>query len=265
MWDTVKRKLDDMVKTAIGKAPNRARLLTDVTQQLRAELDRQVPEYADARASAQAEILARNAFKEGSDFLTKGDIYETQQALARLATLAPQAVETFRQGFLHAYATLVSRKPTAGNLLAQVKDTPDATQRMTVALGQGTVQRLTRQRADEEIMQRGLEAVTGQSQTARFLTRQALQVGGAGVSGAALGLSADELFGIGHKLSTGLGGAAVLAATQALTRRPGLGVDERVAERIAQMLDLARPGAAAAARYPGAATAGLATSTARPG
>ena len=241
VWDAVKRKLDDIYKTAVGKAPNRARLVEDATRQLRAELDRQVPEYAQARARAQAEIVARNAFEEGVTFLTRGDPYEMQQALAHMATVSPQALDTFRQGFTHAMLNAMRKKATAGNLYAQVKETPDATLRMQIALGQGPTAALGRQRADEGIMQRALEATVGNSTTARQLQQMGLAAGaGAAFGGVALGMSADELTGIGHRIHSGIFGGAALPAigfiTQALTRRPGLHVDQLVAERIAQML-----------------------------
>ena len=241
VWDAVKRKLDDIYKTAVGKAPNRARLVEDTTRQLRTELDRQVPEYAEARARAQAEIVARNAFEEGATFLTRGDPYEMQQALQRMALVSPRALDTFRQGFTHAMLTRMSKKPTQGNLLAQIKETPDQTLRMRIALGEEPTAALGRQRADEAVMQRALEAVTGNSTTARQLQQMGLAAGGGALmGGVALGMTADELTGIGHKIHSGVFGGAALPAigfiTQALTRRPGLHVDQLVAERIAQML-----------------------------
>lgn len=246
-WDLVKRRLDDTASAAFEKKSNtRGGVAADAARMLRGALDQQVPEYADARARAQAEILARNAFQEGGAFLTKGDTYETQQALARLATQAPQAVETFRQGFMHAMLTKAGKKPTEGNLLAQIKATPDATQRMTIALGQPMVQRLERQRADEGIMQRSLEAVVGNSTTARQLTNVGLAAGGGALTGAASGLTADDLFGLGGMVHSGIfggnAGAAVAGLTAFFANKRGGAFDKVVANGIAQMLVSRDPG-----------------------
>jgi hypothetical protein len=252
VWDLVKRKLDDMWQAA-AKASNRTRsnLITDATRMLRTEMDRQVPEYADARIASRAEILARDAFEEGRAFLTRGDLHETQQALAQLATHSPQAIDAFRQGFTHAMLERMGKKATEGNLFAQIKATPDETARMTIALGAPMTGRLAQQRADETIMQRALQAVTGNSTTARQLQQMGIAGGGGALAGGVgLGyLTADEVFGIGHRLQGIAGGAGVGAAIPLVanmimrrTHQPGVNVDIQVANQIARMLMSRDPG-----------------------
>jgi hypothetical protein len=241
-WDMVKRSLDTMNARAL-RASNepRGRVITQVTSALRDELDRQVPEYAQARMSARADIMTRNALEEGAKFAKGGDIYETQQALAQMQQHAPQAVQAFQEGFTQALRQQGGKKATAGNLYAQVKESPDQVARMRVALGDQRTDALQALRERETVMQRALEAVTGNSTTARQLMNAA-RASGAGAlgvpiaaGGAAAGL--DYLLDLGQGLyKSGLAtGAGAKVIATALNRR-GVVADRQVANSIAQML-----------------------------
>jgi hypothetical protein len=241
VWDLVKRNLDARYNRIAGKDPGRARTIDAERGILRDEMDRQVPEYAQARSSARADIMTRNALEEGRAFLTKGDIYETQHAMAEMQRYAPGAVREFQEGFVQALREQARSKATAGNLFAQIKDNPKLLERMQLVLGPQRTAALEQLRHRETIMQSALEAVVGNSTTARQLLNAA-RASGAGAlatpiaTGAAV-TGADWLLDLSHTwMTNGLSvGLAARGLQMALNRR-GITADRQVADRIAQML-----------------------------
>lgn len=219
-WDYVKRELDDTANAArrVGKREE-ASTLGGLAEQLRGELDTQVPSFANARAGAARFFGARDALEAGQEFVSsRMDNDAARQALARMS--APER-ELFSQGFADALTRRISEVGDRRNVINSLFiRSPASRERIEMALGPQHARELEAFLHVEALLDRS-RTNFGNSTTARQLTELGLAGGAGGIYG----------------LSTGDWSTAGAATIAGLLVRRGMGrIDQRVAQRVGEML-----------------------------
>lgn len=206
-WDHVKRELD---KTGTREAGDWARIV-------RERLDDFVPEYRTARAGAARFFEADEAVTAGENFVKLNkNLGEARRALAKMS---PEERELFRQGFAARLIDDINGTRDRVNVLNKIAQSPQARQKMEMALGPQGYQRVEAFLTVEQAMDRLRTAVQGNSTTARQLYNLGM-AGGAGYG--AVNYNDPQ--------------SLVLGAVAAALSSRGKKVDERVARRVAEML-----------------------------
>lgn len=220
-WDYTKRALDDKAGAARRAGRNsEAAVLTNLSQQLRGELDRLVPSYSTARAGAAAHFGAENALDAGAHYVRSN--MTAAEGARGLARMSPVEKAMFRRGFVAQLINDINNTRDRANVLLKIGQSPQAREKLETALGPRGYRMMDAYLTVEHAMD-ALRGSLGNSTTARQLVELGL-AGGAGY----------ELSG-GDLLHGGAGATAgVLAAF--LTRRAGARIDQRVAQRVAEML-----------------------------
>jgi hypothetical protein len=145
-WDYTKRMLDDMTSTAIRAGQNqKARTLTVLTQQLRADLDQQVPSYARARDAWSGPSRYMEAIEDGRSILSKN--MTAEELAATFQGLGAAEQEAYRIGVVSTIRntmasnaaklpdlTRVIRSPEMRAKLEVIMPSPAAAQRFNRAL-----------------------------------------------------------------------------------------------------------------------------------
>lgn len=209
-WDYVKRALD-MQNTPTSRA---------FAQALRAELDALVPSYATARAGAARFFGAENALEAGQNFVLQN--FNNQEVARQLARMTPAERWLFQDGFVSRYIEMLNRTGDRRNVLNQIADNPQAREKLNMVLGPQRANELEALFRVEGIMDLSRGAVQANSTTARQLA----ELGFAGGAGS-LGIS-----GVYNMDPQQMTYAAVAGALLAGKR----GIDQRVANRVAQLL-----------------------------
>lgn len=220
-WDAVKRGLDDKISSAQRSGENEAardaiRLKTYLVD----HLDQMVPSYAQARSGAAHFFGAENALEAGQNFvMQKMANGEARQALARMS---PTERQLFQDGFVSRYMETLESTGDRRSILNTVANSPQAREKLEIALGPQKANELEVKMRVEGIMDLARSAVQGNSTTARQLAELGF-AGGAGSLGA-------------HGMYSGdpkeMGAAAIAGALLAGKR----GIDTRVAQQVATML-----------------------------
>jgi hypothetical protein len=175
-WDYVYRDLRDA--TYAGAAPYA------LAKQLRAALDRAVPEYANARGTAARFFNADNALEAGANYFSRD--FDTHAAEKIMKTMSPEEKRLFQVGFASAWHDEVKGSTTQGvqNRLNTARPSGGGmAERAELALGPRNAARLEGFMAWENLMKGSYEALTGGSITARRLGELTL-AGGVGAGGA---------------------------------------------------------------------------------
>lgn len=218
-WDLVRRELSDAARRA-GPGTSEARRLGNFASSLNAELDRLVPSYAQARASAASFFGAEDALQAGRNFLNGRA--QNNEARVQISRMSPQERQLFQDGFVHQLIENIRETPDRRSAITKYFSSPGARERLNVVMGPQRARELESFVNVEGIMDRARTAVQGNSTTAR----QLFELGLAG--------------GIG-----GLGGVGVynqdpqqlmLAALAFGARRGGHAIDQRVARQVAGLL-----------------------------
>jgi len=210
-WDAVKRNLDDQIGTLKRQgALSAARDIDALRRPLVAELDRMVPDFARARGTAQTYFQAQNALEAGENFVAGR--FEGGAARRALAAMTQQERDLFAEGFATRFISRVRDNPDRRSLLNSINNSPNARERLTIALGPNRARQLETFLRVEGVMDL-VRGAMGNSTTARQLVELGL-VGGLGYS------QGDE--------EGGLLATALLLGNKAINRR--------VATRIAQQL-----------------------------
>lgn len=223
-WDYVKRELDDAANAARRAGRNEEAATTGaLASQLRDVLDAEVPSYAAARAGAARFFGANDALEAGSLFVrSNAPIAEARRALARMSQ--PER-ELFREGFLSALLDMVARIGDRRNIVNAIWGSPQAREKIEVALGPQAARRLEAFMRVETLLDMARGAIQGNSTTARQLAEIGLAGGsGALVSGGNLN---DPSFWITAMLVRG---------ARFGTAQLGQRVNQRLAQRVAEML-----------------------------
>lgn len=180
LWDFAKRELDDAANAARRTGRNEeAATIGGLARQLRDELDVLVPSYRQARGTAQRFFNAGDALEAGQNFArqTRFSLPEARSALARMSQ--PER-DLFREGFADELVTRVSQSRDRRNIVQQIYGSPNAREKMNLALGRGPARNMEALFRVEQIMDTARAAVQGNSTTTRQLVELGLIGGGAG-------------------------------------------------------------------------------------
>jgi len=219
-WDYTRRELSNAAKKAerAGGMEDASRL-GDLSRALNKELDRLVPSYQDARQGAAKFFGAENALEAGQKFVTEN--FALPQTRAALAKMSPMERQLFQDGFVSRYMEVLDKVPDRADVVRRIYNTPDAKQRFHLVLGPQRAAELETVLRVENIMQQGLRAVQGHSTTAlQLITAGAAGAGGGGY--------------LGFDPTT----SGIAAALAAAGKR---GIDQRVAQNVAEMLTSSDP------------------------
>lgn len=207
-WDYTYRALRDAgdAATRAGRG-SEGSALTGLSNQLRSELDRIVPQFAQARAGAAAAFGARDALEAGAAFVNS----RMANAEARAAYNAMSAPERdlFRQGFTENLISRVREVSDRREVVNQIFGSPAARERVELALGRAPARELEAFLRGENTMDL-LRRALGNSTTAQQLTE--------------LGMA-------GGPLPTTLGTLLVRVVNEGRHA-----IDGRVAERVGRLL-----------------------------
>jgi hypothetical protein len=226
-WDQVKRNLDSMIdqaKPGLGNAGDRALYsdLTQIKQQLVSALDSAVPEYRAARQGAAAFFGADDALQAGRNFATA--TRQNPEASRAVAKMTKAEKDAFSVGFSSELIDRIRSARDRVNVINQVFGSPEAREKMAIALGPQKARELEAYVRVENIVDQLRGAVTGNSTTAKQLIAAGILGGGAG------------LWTSGGNVQTTLTWAAVAAAGRRGLQAMGKRVDDEVMKKVAQML-----------------------------
>lgn len=214
-WDMVKRQLDDQISVLKRQGAKSAAMdLDQLRRPLVAELDRMVPDFSRARGTAQTFFKATDALDAGEKFVNgRFDIGAARNALSRMTQ---QERDLFAEGFASRFVQQVRRVGDRRSLLNSINNSPDARERLTIALGPNRARQLEGFLRVEGIMDLVRQA-QGNSTTARQLVELGL-IGGGFYSGE------EE------------GGLLALALTMG-----NRAIQRRIAQRVAEQLLSSNP------------------------
>lgn len=236
-WDQVKRELDAVANMAKRSGDNeRADLAGNMSRILRTELDRQVPNYSNARGIAEQYFGESNALEAGRALA--GKKVDPDQLAAIMRKMKPDERALFQEGYASDLANRVigemkdTTNITKGNGLMQ---SPNERKRMAAIFGPGGYGQIQARMYLETIMD-GARQALGNSTTAKQLIEASLA---GGAAGAIYGGGWDPT-----SIGTGMaiaGGAK--AGTKYLGEEVKVGlkhmigtVDARTARRVAELL-----------------------------
>lgn len=212
-WDLTKRRLDDRIKTLKRSGANSEALdLDSLRVQLLQQLDRLIPEYRTARGTAESFFNARDALEAGEKFVAGR--HNPEAARRALAGMTQEERDLFAEGFASELIRKVEGIGDRRSILNTINNTPQARERLNIALGPNRARAVEAFLRVEGLMDLARLAL-GNSTTVRQLLEAG--VGGYGV------LSGDP---------TAMG----LAALSVGSRWAGQKIDRRVAEAVMRQL-----------------------------
>lgn len=223
-WDYVQRELRDAANQAGRAGRNEeAGALSTLHGQLRAELDRLVPEFGAARQGASRFFNAENALEAGQNFVELNrSIPEARRALARMT---PPERELFARGFASDLADKIERTGDNVNVINRAfLHSPAAKEKIEMALGAPRSRQIEALLRVEALAHEAHRAVTGNSSTARQIAEMGLA---GGAMGAFEGIKEHD-FNLAHIVAAGLTIGALHHGAKV--------IDERVARRVGEML-----------------------------
>lgn len=219
-WDYTKRAIDDAANAARRSGRNEeASTLGNLSRSLRTELDRNVPEYAQARAGAAHFFGAENALEAGQNFVTSK--LENREARDALARMTPNERQLFQDGFVSRFVEGLNEVGNRRNVLNQIAQSPAAQERLSMVMGPQRAREMEAMLRIEGIMDLARPAVQGNSWTARRLYDLGLASG--------TGLGSVGTYNLDPKEMTA---GAVIAALSSGGKR----IDQRVMRHVADML-----------------------------
>lgn len=228
-WDIVQRNLrQDAQQLASREGMKMSAGQTKaVRDKLLEILDAKVPAFKAARTGAAAAFGAEDALDAGRKFVgQKMAINEARKAIAKFT---PAEKKAFATGFASELIDKINSVSDRVNVINQVFGSPAARAQVELALGKGGADRLEQFVRIEDIMQMTKQAVSGNSSTAKQLIASGL-IGG-GLGGAISGWDPREM----------ASGAFLLAAGRAGMRAVGKAADQKVMQKVAEMLTSSDP------------------------
>lgn len=223
-WDYAQRELRDMAKKAQRTgADEEAGALFGLHKQLNKELDRLVPEFQAARATAATFFGAENALEAGQKFVMgSANIAEARKAFAKFS---PAEKELFARGFASDLAEKIEKVGYNRDVLNSIFiNTPLARQKIEMALGPSRAKELEALLRVESVIDQARKAL-GNSTTARQLAESGLAGGGA--VAAFEGIKEHD-FNPVHIVTA--------AITVGAARHGAKVIDEKVARRVGELL-----------------------------
>lgn len=210
LLDYVKRSLDQ------SGSP----LAAQFAKTLRDHLDELVPSYQAARSGAAKYFGKQDALEAGAEFATMTS--DPREAAKAIAKLTPEEKKLFETGFVSTLVNKIRESPDQRSILNRIATSPNARQRIELAIGPKKAREFEARMRIEDLMDRARKAVQGNSTTARQLAEMGL-AGGAGIYGSVAVYNQDP---------TSIAYSALVAAMVAGRRR----IDRRVAEQVARLL-----------------------------
>jgi len=235
-WDYTQRELSDAANAAARAGRNEeAATLKGVLHDLKAELDRQVPEFKAARQGAAQFFGAEDASEAGRKFvMMNADPREASRALAKMS---PPERELFARGFADDLGQAVLRNGSMGTI-KRAFTAPLARQKIETALGPARAKELEVTLRAELVADK-TKAALGNSTTTRQQELMRALKAGVSASGTGHGLAGAGAVGAFEFIKDGqydfksiLGGALLLGAM----KRGAHKVDVRVFRHIGEML-----------------------------
>lgn len=227
-WDAVKRNLDDVINK-LDRAGERSASADARTlrTQLVGHLDNVVPTYQNARAGAAAFFQAENALEAGQNFVAQN--FALPQVRQQIARMSPVERQLFQDGFISRYIETLDNIPDRADVVRRIYNSRAAQDKINAVLGPARAVELEAILRVENVMQQNLRAVQGNSTTAQQLIAAGL--GGFAGTGGGLLLGHDP----GSSLMYGVASALTVA---------GRGyINQRVAQRVAELLTSRDPAA----------------------
>lgn len=130
LWDYAARVLTGKAQAAPPGGEEQA-MFTRLAAKVKAELDRVVPEYGEARGGAAKHFGAADAYDAGGEFVSrKMDMSEAELAHK---DFKPAEKALFKEGFFGGVATQVSQTGRRTQLLDTIERSPDAQARVKLA------------------------------------------------------------------------------------------------------------------------------------
>lgn len=232
-WDYTARNLADKAEAArrAGHTQAAARF-GGLERELKAELDRVVPEFGQARAGAKAFFNATEAEEAGQKFV--GMDADPREARRALAKFNPAERELFARGFADELSQAVMRRQDNITVVKKAFiDSHLAREKINTALGPERSRELEAVLRAEAVGDR-TKNILGGSDTARKIQLAKIvashtghAVGGAGAVAAFEGLKDTDL-----NAGTIIGGAIVLGGL----RHGAMRIDAKVARKLGEML-----------------------------
>ncbi|UVK39926.1 hypothetical protein LHFGNBLO_001341 [Mesorhizobium sp. AR10] len=184
-WDYTKRELDDAAKAARRQGrDSEAGTLENLSATLRGELDKAVPQYANARQGAATFFGAEDALEAGKKFVgLSKSIPETKQALAKMTT---EERDAFAVGFASQLKDTINTVRDKTNVIDRLYGTPEARQKIELALGPNKAREFEGFARVENVMDQ-LRGAMGNSSTARQLKELGMASAAGGAAGFATG------------------------------------------------------------------------------
>jgi hypothetical protein len=218
-WDYTKRALDDGANAAKRAGRNdEASVLGKLSQQLRRELDNHVPEYRTARAGAARFFGAEDALEAGENFVSRS--MSPNVAKKALAKMTPAERQLFQHGYSSKLVEQLENVSDRQNILGKLGQSTAQRQKLEIAFGPQQARGIEAFLHRENVMDKLRTAVSGNSTTARQLTELGLA---GGIGGAQYLASGDPKSAMTSALVYGL-------------MRGNRAIDQRVAQRVGQML-----------------------------
>lgn len=210
LLDYVKRALDQQQSPTSGS----------FAKTLRDHLDTLVPSYQTARSGAAKYFGKGDALEAGAEFaLTRTDPREAAKTIAKYS---PDERKLFESGFVSTIVNRIREHPDRRDVLQQLATSPNARQRIELAIGPRRARELEARLHTEEIMDFARTAVQGNSTTARQLAEIGL-AGGAATYGGVSAYNLDPM---------SVGQSVIAGALIAGNRR----IDQRVAREVGRLL-----------------------------
>lgn len=220
-WDYTYRELRDASQAAYRAGRNgEGEALSNLARTMRAELDRLVPEYGQARGAALQFFQAENALEAGQNFVRQN--LGNREARVALARMSPQERQLFQDGFVSRFIETIEATGDRRNVLNSIANSAAAREKLNIALGPQRAAELEAILRVEGIMDLARGAVQGNSTTPRQLAELGF-AGGAGSVGAYGAYNLDP-----QQMTYAAVAGALLAGKK--------GIDTRVARRVAEML-----------------------------
>ncbi|MDE2101690.1 MAG: hypothetical protein KGL39_30875 [Patescibacteria group bacterium] len=226
-WDYTYRSLRDAANAAFraGRG-DEGNTLKTLSNQLRTELDKIVPEYGKARGIASEFFQAENALEAGQKFVSMRG--PTEEARIAHAKMTPAQRALFAEGFVSDLSDKVLKVANNRSVtIDRIFNSQDGKARIELALGKDKASDLEYFLRRENMMDMARTAIKGNSTTAR----QLIESGIAGGIGAAAGGAAEAAV-TGKMDAKSLISAAVLGGASMGHRA----INFKVAQRVGEML-----------------------------
>lgn len=181
-WDYTQRSLSDAAKALEREHPDQAGALKGILSDLKAELDKLVPEFQLARRGASNFFKAEDASEAGRKFVMMNA--DPREARRALAAMNPAERELFARGFADELAQTVLKAANTMGTIKRAFTSPLAREKIETAIGATRARELEALLRAEVVAERTKDAL-GNSTTARQQQMiQALKTGTHNVAGA---------------------------------------------------------------------------------